>query len=204
MAATYLSLDKIKPNKANPRDITPENYEKLLNSIRESYEMLETNPLKLDESNMLLGGNMRLRALKELGFDEVPVEYFTKEQAKRINVRRKALGKPRATYKALCAEIIIKDNVSYGHWDNVRLNADFAEFKLEDWGLIGFQQPEISLDDFFAKREDKAGDEVETPTQHSITITLTEAEHAKLMEIKDHVESEEENWHDYLISKLFS
>ena len=37
--------------------------------------MLELRPLVIDENNIVLGGNMRLRALQDLGIKEVPIIY---------------------------------------------------------------------------------------------------------------------------------
>ena len=65
-------LNLIKENPNNPRFIRDENFEKLVKSIREFPKMLEARPLVLDKDNMVLGGNMRLKALKE--FSKTMVE----------------------------------------------------------------------------------------------------------------------------------
>ena len=90
-----MKLSEIKLNDHNPRDISPEQKEKLKKSIETFPEMLEARPLIIDEKNIVLGGNMRLRVLQELGYDEVPVKQvidWTEAQKK---------------------EFIIKDNLSY-------------------------------------------------------------------------------------------
>ena len=69
-----LNIKEIKLNDHNPRDITPEMFEKLKKSIQEFPQMLETRPLVIDENNVVLGGNMRLRALTDLGYEEIPVQ----------------------------------------------------------------------------------------------------------------------------------
>ena len=69
-----LNIKEIKLNEHNPRDITPEMFEKLKKSIQEFPQMLETRPLVIDENNVVLGGNMRLRALIDLGYEEIPVQ----------------------------------------------------------------------------------------------------------------------------------
>lgn len=112
-----IKISKLKENKDNPRKIKFEQLEKLKNSIQQFPQMLEIRPIVVDENNIILGGNMRLKALKELGYDEVPyikVSDLTPEQQK---------------------EFIIKDNLSYGDWDWEIMNADWDFDIMEDWGL---------------------------------------------------------------------
>ena len=68
-----IKLKDIKPNPNNPRYIKDEKFEKLKQSIQNFPEMLTLKPLVVDEDMILLGGNMRYRALKELGIKEVEV-----------------------------------------------------------------------------------------------------------------------------------
>ena len=64
-AMEYLPLNKIKNNPNNPRIIKNEKYKKLVKSIKEFPEMLEKRPVVVNEDLIVLGGNMRLKALKE-------------------------------------------------------------------------------------------------------------------------------------------
>ena len=94
-----MDIKKIKYNPDNPRVIKDDMFKKLVTSIKEFPEMLELRPLIIDEDNIVLGGNMRLKALNHLGISDVPVkkiEGLTPEQKK---------------------EFIVKDNLSYGEWD---------------------------------------------------------------------------------------
>lgn len=52
----------------NPRTISPEEFERLKEHIQ---RLGVYKPLLINQSNIVLGGNMRLKALKELGIDEV-------------------------------------------------------------------------------------------------------------------------------------
>ncbi len=61
--------------------------------------MLKLRPIVIDENNMVLGGNMRLKACIELGLKEVPTL-----QAKDLTEEQKK-------------EFIIKDNVGFGEWE---------------------------------------------------------------------------------------
>jgi len=110
-------LEQIKPNAENPRNISTAQFKKLVQSIKDFPEMLETRPLVIDEDFIVLGGNMRLKALKELGYTEIPVHQvtdWTEEQKK---------------------QFIIKDNLSFGTWDYKMLEEQWNVTELDDWGF---------------------------------------------------------------------
>lgn len=70
-----MKISEILPNPNNPRLIKDDKFKKLVKSIQEFPKMMALRPMVIDENNIVLGGNMRLRALKELGFKEVPEEW---------------------------------------------------------------------------------------------------------------------------------
>lgn len=112
-----VNISVIKPNEENPRFITDAKFKKLVKSIKEFPEMLETRPLVVDEDMVVLGGNMRLKALKSAGVFEVPVHQvkgWTEEQKK---------------------EFIIKDNLGYGEWDWEIVANGWDVQVLSDWGM---------------------------------------------------------------------
>lgn len=112
-----MRIEEIRPNPSNPRYIKDDKFKKLVDSIKAFPQMLELRPLVIDENNIVLGGNMRLRACIEAGLTDVPVIQvmtFTKEQKE---------------------EFIIKDNSSYGSWDWDVLANEWSDLPLEDWGL---------------------------------------------------------------------
>lgn len=125
-----IKIDKLKINPDNPRFIKDEKYEKLKVSILESRTFMDLNPIKVDENNLVLGGNMRLRACKELGWKEVPFAVFTRAMAEENNKGRE---EP-ASYEEQCRELIIKDNMGYGEDDWEVLAADWDMATLEYWG----------------------------------------------------------------------
>ena len=118
MKIEKMKIGDIKPNPQNPRTIKGDKFKKLVNSIQEFPEMLEARPIVIDENDIVLGGNMRLKASKEAGLKEVPVirwSNLTDEKKK---------------------EFIVKDNVGYGEWDFVTLKTDWGGSNLlVDWGL---------------------------------------------------------------------
>ena len=147
-----INISQIKPNEHNPRDITPEKFDKLVKSIQEFPEMLEARPLVIDENNVVLGGNMRLRALQKAGVVEIPVKQvngWTEDQKK---------------------EFIIKDNIGYGEWDWELLANQWDADQLEDWGL---EVPGFDLDSDNLGTEFSLPDGDKAPFQQ-ITFTLAD------------------------------
>ena len=73
-----VNINLVKPNPKNPRIIRDSKFEKLVKSIQEFPDMLNKRPLivftDVDNKYVVLGGNMRLKALNELkdnvGFGE--------------------------------------------------------------------------------------------------------------------------------------
>lgn len=109
-------IGDIKPNPDNPRRFPKGKMDKLKRSIREFPEMLKLRPIVVNSEMVVLGGNMRLKACKELGLEVVPV----------IVADSLTFEKQR--------EFVIKDNVSFGEWDFDML-ADWDFAKLDIWGL---------------------------------------------------------------------
>lgn len=117
----YRRITDIKPNPKNPRIIKDDKFKKLVKSLRDFPDMLEKRPLVCFTDNdgkaVVLGGNMRLKAAKELKMEKLPVilaDDWTEEQK---------------------AEFLVKDNVGFGEWDFDELRADWDVEKLEAWGL---------------------------------------------------------------------
>lgn len=110
-------VSDLKENPDNPRTITGDALEKLKASIREFPAMLQLRPIVVDADMVVLGGNMRLRACKELGITEVPIiaaDTLTEKEKERF---------------------IIADNVSFGEWDYDTLANDWDVDELEAWGV---------------------------------------------------------------------
>jgi hypothetical protein len=105
---------RIDPN--NPRSLNKEKYKKLKLSVKEFPEMLEVRPLVVADG-VVVGGNMRLLAMKDLGYREVSVIDVTEwTQEKRD-------------------EFMIKDNLSFGDWDYDLLANEWNIDDLTDWGM---------------------------------------------------------------------
>jgi len=61
-------ISKLKPWDKNPRDITPEDFERLKTQIR---NLDQYKPVLVNEDGIVLGGNMRLRAFQDMNVEEV-------------------------------------------------------------------------------------------------------------------------------------
>lgn len=126
--SVIIPLSQIVPNKgqipgvpANPRTINVNKYKKLKESIIEDPEMLSLRELlvyKQDGKFVAIGGNMRYRALKELGYKEAPCKVIPEDTPK-DKLRREAL----------------KDNNNYGEWDYDLLANVWDRDELERCGI---------------------------------------------------------------------
>jgi DNA modification methylase len=126
-------ISDIKPNPNNPRIIKDDKFLKLVNSIKEFPEMLKIRPIVINEDNVVLGGNMRLKACKEAKLKEIPVimaSDLTEAQQR---------------------EFIIKDNIGFGDWDFQDLAQNWNAEELETWGL---DLPEIEINNLEAVEDD--------------------------------------------------
>lgn len=105
----------------NPRLIRDEKFRKLVKSIQDDPEMLELRELLViphDKQYVVIGGNMRLRAMIECGHKEAPCKVLDK-------------ATPPEKLRAYAA----KDNVGFGEWDWDALANEWDAGELSDWGL---------------------------------------------------------------------
>jgi ParB-like chromosome segregation protein Spo0J len=110
-------ITQIKSNPNNPRLIKDNKFKQLVKSIQDFPQMLELRPIVIDENNMVLGGNMRLKACLEAGLIDVPVIH-----ANNLSEAQKK-------------EFIIKDNISFGEHDWDALANEWNIIELDEWGL---------------------------------------------------------------------
>jgi len=146
-----VSIKAIKANPNNPRVIRDDKFRKLVKSINEFPEMLELRPIVVNDEMVVLGGNMRLKACKEAGLNEV------------------AIIKASNLSEAQQAEFIIKDNVGFGEWDWDMLANEYNDQDLKDWGvdIPKFEELGDYGEDFTLSEGDKS------PFQQ-ITFTLAD------------------------------
>ena len=111
-----VQITKVKPNPKNPRIIKDDKFQKLVASLQEFPEMASVRPIVCNTEMVILGGNMRFKAMMAAGWKEVPVEIVDWPEDKQ-------------------AEFVIKDNVSGGEWDWDALANEWDAEALEKWGL---------------------------------------------------------------------
>ena len=106
---------------SNPRTMRKEKFDKLMKSIRDLPEMTEARDLLVyphDGKFVVLGGNMRLRAYRELGWKEVPCCILPE-------------GMPADKLR----EIVIQDNNPFGETDWNMIANEWDVEELKDWGV---------------------------------------------------------------------
>lgn len=148
-ATREIELSKLEVNRGqlyglpkNPRFIRDERFEALKKSIRDDPEMLSLRELivyPLENGNFLvIGGNMRLRACEELGYEALPCKVL-----------------PVETPVAKLRAYVVKDNVAFGEndWDAFANEWDLDELKAMGLELDGIEdgqeeKPEVTEDDF--------------------------------------------------------
>jgi hypothetical protein len=148
-------VSELKNHEDNPRIIKDKKYKELLKSIEEFGEMLDIREIVVDENNVVLGGNMRLKALQELGIKNVTVKKVTG-----LNERQKK-------------EFVIKDNVSFGEWNWDNLANSWENEDLNNWGLEVWtsKQPDKVFDFKGLGDEDGEATQKEAKIKPSITTS---------------------------------
>ena len=112
-----IKINQLRLNDQNPRFIRDHKFKKLVKSIQSFGKMLEIRPIVVDENMIILGGNMRFRACKAAGLDEIPVMIVSGLSDAEKN------------------EFVVKDNVGFGEWDFEMLGNQFEHDQLLDWGM---------------------------------------------------------------------
>jgi len=111
-----INIKEIKPNPNNPRVLKDDKFKKLVQSLKDFPEMANVRPIVVNTDMIVLGGNMRLRAMQEAGWKKAPVQIVDWSIEKQN-------------------EFIIKDNVGFGEWDWDVLANEWDAESLEEWGL---------------------------------------------------------------------
>ena len=132
----------------NPRQWTRAELENLKKSLQETPELLEARGILVypwEGKYLVLGGNMRLSALKALKAKDAPCIVF-----------------PEDTPVDKLKEVVIKDNGSFGQWDFDQLANEWGDLPLVDWGVPAWETEQAdaplskdAVDDDFDESEVK-------------------------------------------------
>lgn len=119
-------LAALHESEENPREITDERFEALKYALAADPDMLTARPIIATPSGEVVCGNMRLRALSEMGWTEAPVFVKDLSPAKR-------------------REWMLRDNQEYGDWVPEELAALVKAHQDEagDLKLLGFSEPRV-------------------------------------------------------------
>ena len=140
-----VKISEIKPNPNNPRLVKDDKFAKLVQSIKGFPDMLNVRPIVVNKDMIVLGGNMRLKAMKAAGYKEAKIEVvdWTEEQQR---------------------EFIIKDNLGYGEWDWEIIANEWDAEQLNEWGM--------DIPDFKGEEIEAVEDDYEIPEELKSDIVL--------------------------------
>lgn len=141
----YREVEELVLLEDNPRKISDEQMEKLKESIDKNPDYFECRPVILSDRTgelVVIAGNQRVKAATAIGMKAVPtilLSGLTEEREK---------------------EIIIRDNVNNGEWDE-ELLAEWDAALLDDWGV---DISALSEKDFLQVGEENYGDQFTLPS----------------------------------------
>lgn len=149
-----IHISHLKTNDRNPRSISMEKFDKLVDSLLTFPAMIRLRPIVVDETNTALGGNMRTKAfgfISGLGYGEIVarLNHLVTFANKPVDERDKILTHwekwlknpvvPVVRADSLTEEerkqFVIADNVPFGEWDFDMLANEWDEDLLKDFGM---------------------------------------------------------------------
>lgn len=198
MKTERVKLAKLKVNSENPRTITKDKFEKLINSILVFPRMLEIRPIVVDGDYTALGGNQRTEALNAI--TKLKICEITDRLSEIADFQRMEKSEQENTIRFWSAwledkvvpvinastltedekkQFIIKDNAGFGEWNWDMLANSWDSALLEDWGL------DLPSDWNSGINPDDCGEEFSLPdgnkpNQEKLTFTVS-SEQAELI-----------------------
>ena len=186
-----VELYKLRENPDNPREISEEKFGLLVKSVLVFPRMMWLAPIVYDEAGVVLGGNMRLRALNAIAdMDDAEREDIIKQDKRLGDGQVSALvaywqawaSEKAPRVPAVCAddlteeqkrEFIIKHNASFGKWDFDKLANEWSGLPLNDWAIdVWPTDGGMDLDGFFKQEEDDGNEGKNEEDFKKITILV--------------------------------
>lgn len=159
---------------SNPRQWGRGELDNLVKSIQETPELLEARGLIVwpyGGKYVILGGNMRFSALREMNAVDAPC-YVLPEDTPMEKLR----------------EIVIKDNGAFGSWDYDMLANEWDDLPLSDWGLPAWAVPTAAVDpESFFEEVNKINAEKLAPQDIKIEVLIPEEEADIEQEVREAV-----------------
>ena len=132
----------------NPRTIDKAEFERLKDSIKRKPYYMNARPIVLSDRTgklVIIAGNQRYKAIKELGWTEAPsITFHCKTEAQEV-------------------EIAMVDNHNNGEWDTEKLANKFMDYPLDQW--LGSDWEKMAGD--FGKVEEITEDDVPEPEEEA-------------------------------------
>ena len=157
----YRPLELLTPLDNNPRWIKSEDFERLCASIQNNPELFEAQPIILSDRTgelVIIAGNQRYKAAKEVGLKEVPTVLLS------------------ALTETKEKEIIIRTNVTNGRWDwDALANGSWDTVDLGNWGVdVSFLEDDgTNFDNFFEEvKKEKEVSEDDDDEHEDIAIVI--------------------------------
>lgn len=145
-------LTKLKPAKWNPRIITDKRFKKLCDNILSDPQFMVLRPILATKKGTIYAGNMRYRALNQIGYDVGPV-IFTDCDEKTAKLRS------------------LTDNNHFGEYQMDELASMVVEFDPLKIELTGM--PEIIL----TQMKNADADQGAKNTEEDVAFTANKLEH---------------------------
>lgn len=137
---------QVKGLPSNPREWTRGDLDKLISNIKQTPELLEMRGLIVypyQGKYIILGGNMRFSALREMNEPDAP-----------------CMVVPEDTPIEKLREITILDNGSFGSWDYDMLANEWDDLPLPEWGVPAWDTE--NLEEIKQKDKKDLSDEIES------------------------------------------
>ena len=159
---------------SNPRQWGKGELEDLVKTIKQTPELLEMRGLIVYPYNgkyVILGGNMRYSALREMSAVDAPCMIV-----------------PEDTPIEKLREITILDNGSFGSWDYDMLANEWDDLPLADWGVPAWAVPTAAVDPAsFFEEVNKINAEKLDPQDIKIEVLIPEEEADIEQEVRETV-----------------
>jgi len=171
MKKNTIKIDSIFVNEQNPRFIKDNKFNKLVKSLSDFPKMMTLRPIIIDDNKVIVGGNMRYKALIHLGYKEIPenwIKYakdFTEDELRRF---------------------VIADNVNFGEHDYDELKKNWNVDELDDWGIDTFifeTESDIDYDLLNDSDMDKDLEDMQQGVKKAIQIPFDLADYGEATEI---------------------
>lgn len=160
MDTRLVKLKELKSNRHNPRKIDDAKFNRLIESVLVFPKMLSVRPIVVNEDMVVLGGNMRLKALRHiatLDAGEIQQRLFNVADYKRMGGVARAnvlqfwvdwledktidVADASTFTEEEQKQFVVKDNASFGEWDMEEFDKpEWDGYDLEAWGMADFER----------------------------------------------------------------